>query len=77
MKYIREVNYEIKSKPQLVRLKSGFLIKDIFDRFAQKIDGTLQPTNRTLWVYSAHSTTIKLLFDGLGLSSVCGVILQS
>lgn len=71
MKYIREINYQIKSKPQLVRLKSGFLIKDIFDRFSQKIDGSLKPTNRTLWVYSAHSTTIKLLFDGLGLSSVC------
>lgn len=71
MKYIREVNYKIKSIPQLVRLKTGFLIKDIFDRFAQKINGTLNPTNRTLWVYSGHSTTIKLLFNGLGLSSVC------
>lgn len=71
MQYIREVNYKIKSTPQLVRLKTGFLIKDIFDRFAQKIDGTLKPTNRTLWVYSGHSTTIKLLFNSLGLSSVC------
>lgn len=45
-------------------------IKDIFDRFSKKINGTLEP-NLTLYVYSAHSTTIKSLFDGLGLSSVC------
>lgn len=76
MKYIREVNYKIKSIPQLVRLKTGFLIKDIFDRFSQKMDGTLKPTNRTLWVYSGHSTTIKLLFNGLGLSSVWATTLK-
>lgn len=73
MKYIRKIYYQIKATPSLVRLKAGFLIKNIFIRFSQKIDGTLKPSNRTVWVYSSHSSTIKLLFNGLGLSSVCVV----
>lgn len=70
MAYIRTVNDKIKQNPQLVRLQSGFLIKEIFNRFAQKINGTLKPLDRVLWMYSAHSTTIKLLFHGLGLTSL-------
>lgn len=71
MEYIRKINDDIKTTPQLVRLQSGFLIKDIFDRFSQKINDKLKPIDRILWIYSGHSTTIKLLFQGLGLSSVC------
>lgn len=76
MKYIREVNYKIKALSPLVRLKTGFLLADIFDRFSQKIDGTLEPKTRTLWVYSVHSSTMKLLFNGLGLPSVCASIIM-
>lgn len=71
MEYIKGINDKLKSTPALVRLSSGFLIKDIFKRFSKKIEGRLKPSNLTLWVYSGHSTTIKLLLNGFGFSTVC------
>lgn len=35
----------------LARLKAGFLIREIFDRFTMKANSTLRP-DRSLWVYS-------------------------
>lgn len=54
---------------QMARLKTGFLLKEIFDRFAQKLNTTLRP-DRYLWMYSAHDTTISNILDSLGLFEV-------
>lgn len=43
---------------EMSRLKSGFLLREIVQRFNSKIEGSLQP-NRTLWLYSAHDRTLK------------------
>lgn len=51
---------------ELARLQSGFLVQEIFDRFNQKINNTLQP-NRSLWLYSAHDLTILCMLNSLGL----------
>lgn len=54
---------------QMARLKSGFLIKEIFEHFEQKINSTLQP-DRSLWFYSAHDFTIADTLNSLGLFEV-------
>lgn len=51
---------------ELARLKTGFLIREIVDRFAQKINSQLSP-DRTLWMYSAHDTTVANVLNSLGL----------
>lgn len=45
------------NKNSLARLKVGFLIKEMFERFQMKMESELEP-NRSLWIYSAHDTTI-------------------
>lgn len=57
---------------ELARLQSGFLLKEIFDRFAQKLNSTLQP-DRSLWLYSAHDLTIMCMLNSLGLFEVFGI----
>lgn len=69
MEYITKISYKLKGTPQLARLKSGFLIKDIFEHFSKKINGTFHP-DRTLWLYSGHSTTVTTMLNGLGFSEV-------
>ncbi|XP_031629368.1 prostatic acid phosphatase-like isoform X2 [Contarinia nasturtii] len=67
MEYIASFNQKLKSDTkELARLQSGFLIKEIFERFGQKINSTLQP-NRSIWYYSAHDTTISSMLNSLGL----------
>lgn len=51
---------------ELARLKAGPLVKEILLRFRQKASNKLKP-NRTLWVYSAHDTTVANLLNTLRL----------
>lgn len=69
MENITKIFYKLKSTPELARLKSGFLLKEIFERFSQKIQSILQP-DRALWLYSGHSTTTTTMLNGLGFSEV-------
>lgn len=55
--------------PELARLKSGFLIKEMMERFTSKIFGELEP-DRVLWLYSAHDETIANMLNSLGLFEV-------
>lgn len=55
---------------QLARLKAGFLLKDIMERFRQKIELTLKPLERRLWLYTAHDYTIANILNGLGVFEV-------
>lgn len=65
-------NYCLKMRTNtklLSRLKSGFFIREIFERFTMKMNNTLTP-NRSLWIYSAHDTTIANILNSLGLFEV-------
>lgn len=42
---------------EMSRLYSGFLLREIVERFMMKIEEVLKP-NRTLWLYSAHDETL-------------------
>lgn len=55
--------------PELARLKTGFLLRQILDRCEAKIKSALSP-NRSIWVYSAHDTTIGNVLNSLGLFEV-------
>lgn len=59
--------------PVLARLKIGFLYREILDRFDQKIASELSP-DRTLWIYSAHDSTIASLLNSIGLFKVSNII---
>lgn len=58
--------------PELARITSGFLLKEMLERFYQKIDSTLKP-NRSLWLYSVQDYTMVNFLNSLGLFKV-GII---
>lgn len=51
---------------KLARLKTGPLLKDILKRFSDKNKQKLKP-NRSLWMFSAHDTTVGNLLNTLNL----------
>ncbi|XP_037029743.1 prostatic acid phosphatase-like [Bradysia coprophila] len=52
--------------PKLARLKVGFLIKEMFQRFSNKSVSLSNP-KQSVWIYSAHDTTVANLLNALGL----------
>lgn len=52
--------------PLLARLKAGPLVKEMLTRFESKIKNKLKP-NRSVWIYSAHDTTVASLLNALRL----------
>lgn len=69
MKEIARVVYKLRSIPKLARIRCGFLIKEMLEHFSLKINGTLKP-DRSLYMYSAHSSTITNLFNSMGMIEV-------
>lgn len=53
----------------LARLNSGFLLREMLDRFDDKINSKLSP-NRSIWMYSAHDVTLAGVLNTLGLFKV-------
>lgn len=70
MEEIAKIVYILRAKPDLVRIRSGFLLKEMLERFKTKQNGQLDP-DRALWMYSAHSSTITTLLNGLRFNMVC------
>lgn len=54
---------------EMQKLKGGFLIKEMLDRFTQKAESKLEP-DRSLWIYSGHDTTIAHFLNSFGLFDV-------
>lgn len=54
----------------LAKFAGGFLLKDILDRFTSKIENTLEPPERKLYMYSAHDLTLFNFLNSLGISDV-------
>lgn len=55
--------------PLLARIGTGFLIREILERFIQKIESKLVP-DRSLWIYSSHDIQICNILNYLGLYEV-------
>lgn len=60
----------------LARLKTGFFVRDIVERFTMKSQSKLSP-DRSLWIYSAHDATIASVLNALGLFKVMRSFLNS
>lgn len=56
-------------KMLMKKLRAGYLLKEILDRFTGKIKKNLKP-NKTIYLYFAHDTTIAQLLDTLGVFKV-------
>lgn len=54
---------------EMKKLRSGYLLKEILDRFTNKTLSTLSP-DRSLWLYFAHDITISNMLNSLGLFKV-------
>lgn len=54
---------------QLARLRSGFLLREILDRFVTKSQSRLSP-DFSFWVYSGHDATIFNMLNTLGIPDV-------
>lgn len=53
----------------MAKFMTGFLLKDILDRFTLKTQDSLSP-NRKLWMYSSHDLTLFSLLRSLDLLEV-------
>lgn len=54
---------------EMSRLKSGHLIREIFERFRNRTQGPLTP-DRKIWMYSAHDTIISNVLNALNFPGV-------
>lgn len=74
MRKIAHFSYQIPTRTTLMkRLKAGFLIREMFERFAMKANATLSP-DRSIFVYSAHDITIVNVMRALNLTEVIAAI---
>lgn len=70
LKYLATYFYRIFTHTtEMKKLRSGFLLKEILDRFKEKSQSLLSP-DRTMWMYFAHDTTIANVLNSLGLFEV-------
>lgn len=53
----------------MARLRGGFLLKDILEKFENKTKSTLSP-DRTFFMYSGHDTTVVNILNTLNLFDV-------
>lgn len=60
---------------ELARLRSGFIIKDILERFTQKINKSLNP-DRSLWIFSGHDLITSNVLNALGVFEVILLIFK-
>lgn len=56
--------------PEMKKLRIGYLLKEILDRFTNKTQSMLTP-NQSLWMYFAHDITIANMLNILGIFKVC------
>ncbi|XP_031634018.1 prostatic acid phosphatase-like [Contarinia nasturtii] len=67
LQWVADRSFQVQTNtPELARLKSGFLLREMLDRFDQKIASKLNP-DRGVWVYSAHDTTVANILNSLQL----------
>lgn len=67
MTFISEFSFALFTYTRpMARLKTGPLIKEMFKRFSDKANNKLKP-NRSVWIYSAHDTTVANVLNTLKL----------
>lgn len=56
---------------EMKKLRSGYLLKEILDRSANKTQSKLSP-DRSLWMYFAHDNSMVDMLNSLGLYNEVG-----
>ncbi|XP_055614005.1 prostatic acid phosphatase [Uranotaenia lowii] len=65
LRSISAKSFAIKTNTTLLaRLKTGLLIKEMLQRFQDKVNNKLKP-DRSAWIYSAHDTTVANVLNSL------------
>lgn len=59
----------------MAKYMTGFLLKDILDRFTSKIQNSLTP-DRKLWMYSTHDSTVFSFLHSLNISDVRKLVIK-
>ncbi|XP_031635142.1 prostatic acid phosphatase-like [Contarinia nasturtii] len=80
LEYLSAVSYQIATYlPEMKKIRAGFLIKEMLDRFKNKTLSNLQP-DRSLWIYAVHSTGIVNILNSLDVFEMmippCGASLH-
>lgn len=60
---------------EMSRISNGFLLREIIERFYERIGGSLK-LNRNLWLYAAHDITIIGLMTLLNIVDVSIFVLH-
>lgn len=55
---------------ETIKAKTGFLLREIFDRFKNKTLSLLNPPNLSLFLYSAHDNVLINTLSGLEIFDV-------
>lgn len=70
LEFLATLWYQIHtSTNEMKKIKAGYLLKDILNRFTDKIESKLSP-DRTLFLYFAHDITIANILNSMGLFKV-------
>lgn len=67
--FVQELFVLLTKTEEMKKLRSGFLIREMLERFKQKAESKLKP-DRSLWLYSGHDLTIISLLNSLQMYSV-------
>lgn len=71
--YLAKLWYTIQTyNNQLKKIKTGYLLKSIFDRLTKKMQSTLKP-NRSIFMYFGHDITLVSILNSLGLYEVSSI----
>lgn len=66
------MNYQsVTHSIEMKKLRAGFLIKEMLDRFKNKTLSFLAP-DRTVWLYAAHGSVVVNVLNSLDLFDVSG-----
>ena len=68
--YLGAMNYQsVTHSTEMKKLRAGFLIKEMLDRFKNKTLSLLTP-DRTVWLYAAHGSVVSNVLNSLSLFDV-------
>lgn len=68
--YLGAINYQsVTHSIEMKKLRAGFLIREILDRFKNKTLCLLEP-DRTVWLYAAHGSVVVNVLNALNLFDV-------
>lgn len=62
--------HSLTNSTELQKLRSGFLLKEILDRFTNKTTRPEIDPDRVFWMYFTHGQTIIDMLNSLGLFTV-------